>query len=100
MISKELGILGLGSRSTLWYIEQLNARHQEIHGGFSTCPHVLLNTNFNQINPFLPDQFEQLEGVVKKYLDALVELGCSKILIPNMTELSVNSTLIMELFIL
>ena len=54
-----LGILGLGSRSTIFYMEQLNKIHQAVHGGYSTCPFMLINSDFNGINPFLPNSFKK-----------------------------------------
>ncbi len=80
-----LGLLGLGSRSTLFYLHQLNGYYQQQHGGYSTCPLVLLNTNFDQINPFLPNQFEQLEPVLQRHLKTLASLNIAKVIIPNIT---------------
>lgn len=52
----QLGILGLGSKSTLYYVEQLNTLYNRSFGGFSTCPFMMVNANFNDINPYLPDK--------------------------------------------
>ena len=80
-----LGILGLGSRSTLFYIEKLNAGYNNTCGGDSSCPLLILNSNFNAINPHLPDRWDKLEPVLLKYLTTLARLSVSKILIPNIT---------------
>jgi len=80
-----IGLLGLGSHSTLYYIEKLNHQYNCINGGYSTCPLKLLNTNFDKINPYLPCEFEPLIPVVKKYIEDLNSLNVSKILIPNIT---------------
>ncbi len=63
---RPLGLLGLGSRSTQHYIGLMNARYNALHGGYSTCPFVMLNVDFNRINPFLPDDFEHLGPVASK----------------------------------
>lgn len=80
-----LGILGLGSRSTLFYIEQLNKLYNLKFGGFSTCPFVLLNADFNTINQNLPANFSVLEKQLTPYLIALQQLGANSIVIPNIT---------------
>lgn len=85
MDKHQLGILGLGSYSTTFYITQLNAQFQAINKGYSTYPFVMLNANFNDINPYLPNRFEQLVPVVKNYLNQLVQLGATQLLIPNIT---------------
>jgi aspartate racemase len=81
----KLGILGLGNRSTLFYLNELNSIYNKKKGGYSTCPFLLLNTNFDKINPYLPNQFEQLAPVTEAYIKQLVNLGAKKILIPNIT---------------
>ncbi len=81
----KLGILGLGNRSTLFYLNELNSIFNNKKGGYSTCPYLLLNTNFNTINPYLPNQFEQLVPVLEAYIKQLINLGAKKILIPNIT---------------
>ncbi len=48
----KLGIIGLGSKSTTYYIELLNLFYNKKHGGFNTCPFTMVNINFNEINPF------------------------------------------------
>lgn len=82
---KSLGVLGLGNRSTLFYIQQLNQAFQNRHGGFSTFPFVLLNTNFNDINPYLPDQFHKLNPAIKHYLAIISNYPIEALLIPNIT---------------
>lgn len=85
MASNKLGILGLGSYSTLFYIKELNALHNIKQGGFSTFPFKMLNANFDEINNLLPYASNQLDGIVKSYLEELIELGVSSILVPNIT---------------
>lgn len=81
----QLGILGLGNRSTSYYLNSLNTLYNKQHGGYSTCPYLLLNTNFDTINPFLPHQFEKTIPVLTSYIEQLLELGAQKILILNIT---------------
>lgn len=80
-----IGLLGLGSYSTLYYLEQLNTLYNQRKGGFSTCPLVMFNVDFELINPYLPDQFDKLEQPLQIHLDALQHMGVSRIVVPNIT---------------
>lgn len=82
---QRLGILGLGSRSTLWYLEQLNITFQQAKGGFSTLPFVLLNSDFDTINPYLPNDFKRLIPVLSESISDIQSLGIRALLIPNIT---------------
>lgn len=84
-MTKALGILGLGSRSTLFYIKELNRLYHKKNGGYSTCPFKLLNANFDEINNLLPEVSEQLDAIVNQYIDELIQLQIGKILVPNIT---------------
>ncbi len=79
------GILGLASKSTLFYIEELNRRYNAKHGGFSTYPFKLLNTDFDQINQQLPHYSDELHATVYQYLLQLTALNIDHILVPNIT---------------
>ncbi|MFD1551213.1 hypothetical protein DNU06_13165 [Putridiphycobacter roseus] len=83
--SKNLGVLGLGSLSTTFYIQSLNAKYLRINGGYSSCPFLMLNADFNLINPYLPNNFEKLNPVLLAYLNTLNDLGTDRILLPNIT---------------
>ena len=85
MKKRKLGILGLGSQSTLFYMEELNALYHEKHQGYSTCPFLLLNTNFDEINRLLPHVSAELNALVQNSMNALIELGVDVVLVPNMT---------------
>lgn len=87
MMHKEryIGMLGLGSRSTVFYIEQLNTEFLALNGGYSTCPIKLLNANFDKINPFLPNNFKSLKKNLSPYLKELLKLNIDTLLIPNIT---------------
>ena len=85
MENKNLGILGLGNRSTLFYIDELNKRFNAVHRGYSTCPFILYNINFDRINPYLPNKFTNLEPVLSLYIKSIKKLGIKYLLIPNIT---------------
>lgn len=80
-----LGVLGLGSRSTTFYIEELNRKLNSILGGYSTCPFVMLNTDFDTINALLPHPSKKLDKIVQRYIEDLEKLKPDSILIPNIT---------------
>lgn len=80
-----LGVLGLGSQSTVHFIDRLNKLYNYQNGDFSTCPFVMLNADFNQINPYLPNDFEKLIPILTSKLMELNELGVSRIAVPNIT---------------
>ena len=81
----KLSILGLGSRSTLFYLKELNKRYQQQKGEYSTCPLLLLNANFEEINPLLPEPSRELDVIVQSYLNEIAKLDGEYLLIPNIT---------------
>ncbi len=85
MTKNTIGVWGLGSESTLFYLQNLNEQYQFIQGGYSTCPFKLHNSNFNHINPLLPAPNKALDAVVTKELYELKSLRCSHYLVPNIT---------------
>lgn len=80
-----IGLLGLGSYSTLFYLERLNALYNQRKGGYSTCPLVMWNVDFDSINPYLPNDFEKLQSPLEIHLSALQYMGVSAIVVPNIT---------------
>ena len=80
-----LGILGLGSKSTTYYIELLNLLYNKKYGGFSTCPFTMVNADFNDINTFLPNDFINIKKNILPYLHYISSLEISNLLIPNIT---------------
>lgn len=82
---KWLGLLGLGNRSTLFYIDQLNIQYNQRMGGYSTCPFLLLNSDFNQFNPYLPNQFSVLEKNLSRHINQCFQLPIDRLIIPNIT---------------
>ena len=80
-----LGILGLGTSSTLHYVDELNKKFLQKFGGYSTCPFIMVNTNFNTINPFLPDQEIDLYKNLLPYLYFIEQISIKHLLVPNIT---------------
>ncbi len=80
-----LAVLGLGSQSTTFYIRELNRIYNEKKGGYSTCPFLLLNTNFDTINSLLPGTSKQLDTITQGYIHEIEKLDIKHILIPNIT---------------
>ncbi|MFT6103139.1 MAG: aspartate racemase [Candidatus Endobugula sp.] len=80
-----LGLLGLGSRSTLFYLKKLNQKYQAKKGGYSTCPLLLLNANFDDINPYLPNLTKPLDAQLSSYFSEFSALAVRRIIIPNIT---------------
>ncbi|MCX7548162.1 hypothetical protein OS188_09370 [Xanthomarina sp. F1114] len=80
-----LGILGLGNRSTLFYIDTLNTAYNNEEKAYSTFPFLLYNTDFNEINPYLPDNFKKLLPTLSECFNQLERLPISHLLVPNIT---------------
>lgn len=80
-----VGLLGLGSRSTVFYLEKLNALYQELNKGYSTFPCVVLNIDFNSINPYLPDKTSDLLHNLKPVIKDLERLAIDHLVVPNIT---------------
>ena len=79
------GILGLGKESTLYYLNEIQDKFKENNHSYSTCPFLMYQVDFQEINPFLPDQFSMLIPKLKGYLDQISKLGITKLLVPNIT---------------
>lgn len=84
-MKKKIGILGLGSYSTLFYIREINALFNEAKKGYSTFPFKMLNSNFDEINNLLPNTSSKLDKIVKDYIDELIEMDIKAVLVPNIT---------------
>lgn len=83
--AKHIGILGLGSRSTLFYLKELNKQYYEKKGGYHTFPCVVYNVDFNTINSNLPNNFEKLIPELEHHLKLFFQLEIDVCLIPNIT---------------
>lgn len=85
MQEAKIGILGLGAQATLHYIKRLNTLYQSRKGTHHTFPFLLLNANFDNINPHLPYDMERIDKVFRDYLNELMAMGKRHLLIPNIT---------------
>ena len=83
IISK--GVLGLGAVSTAFYLKEIHKKYHERNHQFSTCPLLVYQIDFQEINPFLPNQFEVLIPKLKKFLKEITTIGIAKLLVPNIT---------------
>lgn len=79
------GILGLGANSTYYYLHRIHQKYREQNAEFSTCPLLLYQVDFQEINPYLPADFSTLRPILEKHLNQFAQLGISKVLIPNIT---------------
>ncbi|KIA84617.1 hypothetical protein OA84_03685 [Kaistella solincola] len=79
------GILGLGRVSTTYYFNEIQRRYQLLHDEFSTCELLLYQIDFQEINPFLPNNFENLIPKIESYLAQISKMGISHLLVPNIT---------------
>ena len=82
---ESLGLLGLGSRTTLFYIKELNRLYFDKKGGYTTCPFKLWNANFDAINNLLPETSSKLDVLLQNCLTELQNLKVDAVLIPNIT---------------
>jgi aspartate racemase len=85
MQKTSIAILGLGSRSTAFYLEELNRIYNLKKGGYSTCPFLLMNVDFDSINSLLPTPSIELANVLQNYINQIQKLDTTHILIPNIT---------------
>lgn len=74
----KLGILGLGKKSTQFYLKELNKTG-------NNCNYKLYKTNFDEINNLLPKPSKELSEIVFRNLKALLKLDVNTLLIPNIT---------------
>ncbi len=79
------GVLGLGHNSTHYYLQRIHQKYKTENCEFSTCPLIVYQVDFQEINPFLPNQFSILKPTLENYLNYVSQLGVSKLLIPNIT---------------
>lgn len=79
------GVLGLGAVSTQYYLQRIHEKFQQQNKEYSTCPLMLYQIDFQEINPFLPNKFSDLIPHVKDYLEKIFALGIKKLLVPNIT---------------
>ncbi|MCB0383644.1 MAG: aspartate/glutamate racemase family protein [Psychroserpens sp.] len=80
-----LCVLGIGERSTSYYISALHSKYHEQLGDFHTFPFLMYQIDFNRINPFLPNKFDQLIPEMTTVLKSISNFKASQYLIPNIT---------------
>ena len=78
-------ILGLGERSTQYYVSTLHKKYHDTLGDYHTFPFLLYQIDFNVINPFLPDQFDTLVPELTNIIKTISDFKASQYLIPNIT---------------
>ena len=83
MTIKNLGLLRLGDKSTLLYINELKAAYSRVSK--CTFPVTIVNTDFTIINDLLPTPSKQLDEILQKHIDELCALNIKAVLIPNIT---------------
>ena len=79
------GVLGLGKESTLFYLNQIQEKYRKRNQEYATCPLMMYQIDFQDINHFLPNQFSVLIPKMKRYFEEISGFGISKLLIPNIT---------------
>lgn len=79
-----LVLIGLGARSTLFYQEKLHDLFFDNTENYPTCPFLLKQLNFNQINPSLPDGIEKISPILSHELQSYDRENVA-ILVPNIT---------------
>lgn len=82
---KSLGILGLGSRSTVFYIEELHRIYNEKMKGYGTFPFKMLQLDFDLINNQLPNRSRELDELIRHAFNKLESLKIDIALVPNIT---------------
>ena len=83
--SKQTCILGLGERSTQYYVNTLHNKFHEKLGDFHTFPFLMYQIDFNRINPFLPNRFDNLIPELTNTLNEISKFEAEHYLIPNIT---------------
>ncbi|WP_435412572.1 aspartate/glutamate racemase family protein [Psychroserpens mesophilus] len=78
-------ILGLGERSTTYYLTILHKKYYEKLGEYHTFPFLMYQIDFDAINRFLPNQFDKLIPELTSILDTISKFNAKQYLIPNIT---------------
>ncbi|MEC5158419.1 hypothetical protein [Chryseobacterium sp. MP_3.2] len=79
------GILGLGFESTHYYVKEIQKKFKEDNSEFSTYPYLMYQIDCQEINPFLPNQFEILIPKLQELINHIRSIGIKKLLVPNIT---------------
>ncbi len=81
---KNLVILGLGARSSLFYQQKLHEMYFKLKGAYSTFPFIVKQLDFNLINPYLPDNLAVVSPILERELKEYNVTGV-QLLVPNIT---------------
>lgn len=71
------GIVKLGHYSVEFYLSQIAQK--------SNTSHTLIDCNFNEINQYLPDNYQKLGAVLNALTASAYDRGIRKLLLPNIT---------------
>lgn len=96
---KQLVILGLGARSTLFYQEKLHELYFNKEGEYATFPFILKQLDFNVINPYLPSNAAVISQILCRELKAYNSSEVN-LLVPNITIHEIFDTMQFELHII
>ena len=79
---QSLELLQLGARTTAFYWESMKTCYAEMQGQDSVMPLTITPTNFDEINQYLPDQFDRLVPALQPYIE---QVTSDRLIIPNIT---------------
>lgn len=82
---KKIGMLGLAVGSNQYYLTRLRDLYAEKYGLETECAIDIIETDFDAINQHLPDQFEHLVPMLKRYVDIAEQSNITHLLLPNFT---------------
>ena len=96
---KQLVILGLGARSTLFYQSTLHKLSFNKEGAYATFPFILKQLDFNAINPYLPNNAAIISPILYRELRDY-NTSAVNLLVPNITIHEILDTMQFELHII
>ncbi len=82
---RKIGLLQTGQLATAFYLEKLNSLYRHKGGSVCDLPIQIIETNFAQINRFLPDGHSQVRELLNPALRKASETGVTDLLVPNIT---------------
>ena len=78
-----VSVLGLGLKSSLWYLERIHVAYA--HSPDQTAPVHVNWVDFSSINAHLPDAWEHLLPEVERVMQEFAEGSNGALLVPNIT---------------
>jgi aspartate/glutamate racemase len=79
------GILATGSRSAMWYYNQLQRLAQEARGADAVFPVKILQMPFEEINRLLPFHMKEAATLLIPYLQEMHRMGARPFILANIT---------------